>query len=576
MAAPADDIRRIALQNAAAHGGRTRDGIVLAKLLGARPEYRGQAKEIMGEIADMVAEINGMSAEQQGAALAEYQDAAKPGPGDAAGDAPTDAGYSTGQALPPLEGAQDGGVVTRFPPEPSGYPHIGHAKAAIINEWYVDRYGGKKILRMDDTNPEGERLEYYAAIKVGLEWLGIRYDVIKNTSDDMGLLYAKGAEMIRTNHAYVCTCKRDEISRNRQRKAPCRCSRAEPGKNHDMWERMFEKYKPGEAVARYRGDMGSENTVMRDPIIFRIIDARHPLTLDRYRVWPGYDFAVAIEDSSDGVTHAFRTKEYELRDQLYCSILDDLGMRKPVLLEFARLEFEGMPVSKRILRPLIEEQKVAWYDDPRLPTLEAMRRRGIRPEAIRRFILSLGFTKSNTLAPFGALEAFNRKAVDATSIRLHMARRPTELAVGGMPASPVRLANHPSADLGSRMLATDDTVLISGDDAERLAPGDCIRLMGLGNVRITSEGRLAGEYSGDEMKGYPIVQWVPRRVAHKINLIITNRLFVDGKFNEDSLVVEEVAVEPHYLELADDTEIQFVRFGYCRKESGYRAIMTHR
>ena len=564
-----EEIRRTTLRNAVAHGGKTRGDIILAKILGRYPKYRSQARDVLAEITDIVDEINKMPAERQRSELEALGGLQAPRRSASSNQTISD-------MLPPLENVKDG-VVTRFPPEPSGYPHIGHAKAALINEGYAARYGGKKILRMDDTNPEGERLEYYAAIKVGLDWLGIKYDTIKNTSDDMDLLYSKGTILMESGRAYVCLCRKDAISRNRREGIACRCSKADPSDVLDRWERMFTRYKPGDAAARYRGDMGSANTVMRDPVIFRILDARHPLTLDRYRVWPSYDLAVSVEDSVDGVTHALRSKEYELRNELYRSILAALGMRIPEVAEFSRLEFEGMPVSKRVLRPLIEDQKVAWYDDPRLPTLEAMKRRGIRPEAIRMFIASLGFTKSNTMAPFDALEAFNRRVVDASSVRLHMVRNPREIHVSGIPKSPIHLTNHPTLDLGSRTLAPEDVLFLPGDDVDEMRPGMHIRLMGLGNVRISDTGGcLRAEYVGDRMAGYPIIQWVPQNVAHRIKLIIVDSLFRDGRFNEESLIEEDVLVEPQFLMIPNDAEIQFVRFGYCRKESGYRAIMTHK
>jgi glutamyl-tRNA synthetase len=356
------------------------------------------------------------------------------------------------EGLPPLAGAEHGKVITRFPPEPNGYPHIGHAKAAIIDEEYARMYDGKLVLRFDDTNPEAERLEYYAAIKVGLDWLEIKFDKIKNTSDDIEILYKKCLELLNGNFAYVCTCKQETISANRREMRPCKCSFGELEQNLERWDKMFSKYKQGEAIVRFRGDMKSENTVMRDPVMLRIIETKHPLLLDKYRVWPSYDFAVAIEDSMDGITHAFRTKEYELRNELYYTILDVLKMRKPQVLEFSRLGFEGMPVSKRILRPLIEEGKVSGYDDPRLPTLEALRRRGIRPEAIRKFVLSLGFTKADTLAPFETLESFNRKIVDSESIRLHMVKSPAIIKVRGLAANTITMPNHPTKEMGSRTI----------------------------------------------------------------------------------------------------------------------------
>ena len=480
--------------------------------------------------------------------------------------------------MPLLEGAIEGKVVTRFPPEPNGYPHIGHAKAAIINVEYAKMYGGKCILRMDDTNPEAERMEYHAAIKVGLDWLGVKFDIIKNTSDDMELFYEKGIELINSENAYVCTCKRDTVSKNRKERKSCKCSFRDIKENNQGWEKMFEKFKPGEAIVRFRGDMKSDNAVMRDPVLFRIIDEKHYTLGEKYRVWPSYDFAVAIEDSHDGITHAFRSKEFELRKDLINAILEALAMRKPYQGFFSRLEFKGMPVSKRILRPLIEQGKVSWYDDPRLPTLEGLRRRGIKAEAIKKFILSLGLTKANTLAPFDALESFNRKFVDADSIRLFMVHKPKKLLIHNLPFSFVEISNHPIKDMGKRKIEIDENILISEDDAKNIKEHTQIRLMGLGNVTITKVNReLEGDFiEGVETRNIQKIQWVPEKNSHKIKLLIPNQLFIEDEFNENSLEELDVYTEPHYLKLKEGEEIQFVRFGYCRKDSQNQAIFTHK
>jgi glutamyl-tRNA synthetase len=310
------------------------------------------------------------------------------------------------------------------------------------------------------------------------------------------------------------------------------------------------------------------------------MEARHPLLLDKYRVWPNYDFTIAIEDSIDGVTHAFRSKEYELRNELYYSILDDLHMRKPLMLEFSRLELKGMPVSKRLLKQLIEEQKVSWYDDPRIPTLEAMKKRGITPQAIRKFILSLGFTKSDTLAPFDTLESFNRKIIDPSSIRLYMVENPKKLVVNNLPSSYVELANHPTNDtMGKHKVDIDENLLLSENDATKLSPGSHVRLMSLGNIKInTIQGdQLYGEYIDDDMNvDYPKMQWIPQKNAHKIKIFVPKILFIGDTFNKQSLVELDVYTEPHYLKLPEGEHIQFVRFGYCRKESQNQAIYTHK
>ncbi len=562
------EIRKFALQNAFEHEGKTQDKIVLSKILGTKPEFRTKVKEIIGDISEIVSLVNQISFEEQKKEIEEcFPEILKP-----------KEKIVEREGLPPLEGAIQGKVVTRFPPEPNGYPHIGHGKAAIINSEYAKMYGGKCILRMDDTNPEAERMEYHAAIKVGLDWLGVKFDIIKNTSDDMELFYEKGKELINSGKAYVCTCKRDTISKNRRERKACKCSLGDIKQNNQGWGKMFEKFKPGEAIIRFRGDMKSDNAVMRDPVLFRIIDEKHYTLGEKYRVWPSYDFAVAIEDSNDGITHAFRSKEFELRKDLINAILDALGMRKPHQGFFSRLEFKGMPISKRILKPLIEEGKVSWYDDPRLPTLEALRRRGIKAEAIKKFILSLGVTKANTLAPFDALESFNRKFVDADSIRLFMVRKPKKLKINNIPFSSVEIPNHPIKDMGKRTIEIDENFLISGDDAQNIMEGSQIRLLGLGNVVIT---KINEELEGDFVQNVEItniqkIQWIPQKNFHEIKLLIPHQLFIDEKFNENSLEELTAYTEPHYLKLKEGEEIQFIRFGYCRKDSQNQAIFTHK
>jgi glutamyl-tRNA synthetase len=561
-------IRKMSLQNAFEHGGETRDKIILGKILGTQAELRSKVKEISPEISKIVASVNQLSFEEQEIEIKEnFPEILIP-----------KEKIEEREGLPELKDAEQGKVITRFPPEPNGYPHIGHAKAAIINSEYAKMYGGKFILRMDDTNPEAERMEYHAAIKVGLEWLGIEFDTVKSTSDDMELFYEKGIELINSGKAYVCTCKREDISKNRRERKACKCSREDIEKNNKNWEKMNDKFKPGDAIVRFRGDMEADNAVMRDPVLFRIIEGKHYTLGEKYRIWPSYDMAVAIEDSIDGVTHAYRSKEFELRKELIDSILDALNMRKPTQGFFSRLEFKGMPISKRIIKPLIEEGKVSWYDDPRLPTLEALRRRGIKPEAIRKFIMSLGLTKANTLAPFDALEAFNRKFVDADSIRLFMVSNAKKLSVKNLPISSVEIPNHPINDMGKRTIEIDGNFYISGEDAQTIKEGSQIRLLGLGNIHITKQGiEFEGEFiENGDTKDIAKIQWVPQKTAHEIKMIIPKTLFIGDEFNEDSLEELDVYTEPHYLQLKEGEEIQFVRFGYCRKDSQNQAIFTHK
>ena len=560
-------IRGIALLNASEHDGKTRNDAIISKVIGTKPELRSKIKEIIPLISQEVIDVNNLSAESQKEELAsKYPELLIVRP------------KQERIGLPPLEGAEQGNVITRFPPEPNGYPHIGHAKASIIDEEYAKMYGGKLILRFDDTNPEKERLEYYAAIKVGLDWLGVKYDLVKNTSDDMETIYNKAKELIDSGYAYVCTCDKEAISKNRREMLACKCRSGDLNQNITRWNKMFDKFKPGEAIVRFRGDMHSENTVMRDPTLLRIIDELHPIHKDKYRVWPNYDFAVSIEDSIDGITHAFRTKEYELRTELYYKLLDILGMRKPKMMEFSRLEFEGMPVSKRVLKPLVEEGKVSGFDDPRLPTLEGLRRRGIVPEAIRKFVISLGFTKSDTLPPFETLESFNRKMIDPESVRLFIVFEPVKLTVINNNITEIEIPNHPQNDMGKRKIKIDGNFFIPGNDAKTLKVGDEVRLLELYNIKITKVGsEIEGEITGSNYKSdIPKIQWISRNNPVNIEVVIPNILFINDQFNENSLEVNQGITEQYYLELNVGAKIQFMRFGYCRKDSANQAIYTHK
>ena len=560
-------IRGIALLNASEHDGKTRNDSIISKVIGTKPELRSRIKDVIPLISQTVVDVNKLSIESQREELENnYAELLIVKP------------KQDRTGLPPLENAEQGNVITRFPPEPNGYPHIGHAKASIIDEEYAKMYGGKLILRFDDTNPEKERLEYYAAIKVGLDWLDVKYDLIKNTSDDMEVIYKKGKELIDSSYAYVCTCDKETISKNRREMISCKCRSGDLDQNNTRWNKMFDKFKPGEAIVRFRGDMSSENTVMRDPTLFRIIDEPHPIHKDKYRVWPNYDFAVAIEDSIDGITHAFRTKEYELRTELYYTLLDKLNMRKPKMLEFSRLEFEGMPVSKRVLKPLVEEGKVSGFDDPRLPTLEGLRRRGIVPEAIRKFVLSLGFTKSDTMPPFETLESFNRKIIDPTSVRLFIVFDPVKLTITNNNLTEIEISNHPQNEMGKRQVMIDGNFYISGDDANLLKIGDEVRLLELYNIRITKIGsEVEGEVIGTGYKsGISKIQWISRKNPVNIEVLTSNVLFINDQFNENSLEVKQAITEQYYLELNVGAQIQFVRFGYCRKDSANQAIYTHK
>ena len=483
-------------------------------------------------------------------------------------------------SLPELPEAEKGKVVTRFPPEPNGYLHIGHAKAAIVDYEYAKKYDGKFILRFDDTNPENAHLEFYDAQKRDLKWLGIEWDEEYCTSNNLEKHYKLAEQLINQGDAYICNCPPDVVKDGRFHGEECNCRRNSPGENIDLWKDILSSSLES-MVLRLKGDMTSDNTAMRDPTLFRIIDKPHPLHGDKYRVWPTYDFAGAVEDSIGGVTHPFRTKEYELRDECYFYLLDLLGLRKPHLLEFARLSIEGMPVSKRKIKPLIEDGSVLGYDDIRLPTLRGLEKRGILPEAIKRFVLTQGISKVESTVTFGLVEAANRKILDPITKRYFFVKDPVQLVVQNAPAMEKSISLHPNdKKFGSRTVKTGNTFYVPEEDIEKMKIGEIFRLKDLFNVEIKEKNDVViAEYAGEElMPDSAKIQWTTDKYI-KMDVFISHPLFKEGKYNPDSLEKVQGFAEEAVSSIENGEIIQFERFGFVRIENTKNQIVgffTHK
>jgi glutamyl-tRNA synthetase len=329
--------------------------------------------------------------------------------------------------------------------------------------------------------------------------------------------------------------------------------------------------------------MRSLNTTMRDPTLFRIIDYPHPLLGSKIRVWPTYDMAAPVEDSLDGISHALRTKEYELRNELYYSILERLEMKSPTVIEFSRLEFDGMPVSKRKIKPLLDQGIISSWEDPRLPTLWALRRRGYTPEAIRKFVLGLGITLAETKPSFEVLKSINRKIIDPKSPRVFFVPSPVELIVKAGKQGMVELRNHPNADLGKRKIDVTDRFYVALSDVNELQVGDILRLMELFNIRIDdivqedNKKVIISSYHDDQIiQSMKKIQWVSKNNAAKFNVTVPKNLFIGDSFNPDSLIKVTGVVESYVLNMKLGTVLQFVRFGFCKLNSYTSAIYAHR
>ncbi len=559
--------RKYALQNAVLHNGKADAGAAIGKMMSDHA-LRARSKEVIAAANNAVAEVNALTPEQQRAELEK-----------SAPELLEKGKKKRDFSLIELPNAEQGKVVTRFPPEPNGYLHIGHAKAAIIDHEYARMYDGKLILRFDDTNPEKEDALFYEAQKKDLEWLGIKWDVEICTSQHIPKLYELAEQMIRQGDCYICECSQEDIGKGRYAGVPCKCREKTPEQNMMEWNELL--HGKSESILRLKGDMKSQNTAMRDPTMFRVIEKPHPLLGAKYRLWPTYDFAGSIMDSISGVTHAFRTKEYELRDEVYFFVLDRLKLRKPALMEFARLAIEGMPVSKRLIKPLIDEKKVSGYDDPRLPTLRGLRRRGILPEAIKQFVLSQGKSKSESTITFDQVEAFNRKILDPVSRRAFFVPNPVMVAVGGAATCEVVLKYHPDANLGERAMHAGSTFYIPKSDADLLASGETFRLKDLYNVTVVSNGTggIIAKFAGKELlPNTKKIQWVSDGFV-EMEVLVPKQLYSGDHYNPDSIEIAHGCAEPSAASLKDGEIVQFERFGFVRiehRDGKLAAVFTHK
>ena len=552
---------KLALKNVLDYG-KALEAPVLNKILASEPSLRQSMKELAQEIGKIIEKVNGMSREQLLKEFEPYKAEFE--------EKEEQKKEATAKPHMELEGAVVGDFAARFPPEPNGYIHIGNAKQAFLSEEFAKIYKGKLFLYFDDTNPEKDRQEYVDAIKKDLGWLGIRFDSEYYASDSIEKIYDYARQLLRQGNAYVCFCKPDEINRNRAEKKECVHRNQKPGEALAYFEDMLKgKYSAGEAVVRFKGDMKSENTVMRDPVIMRIKSQSHYRQGSKYIVWPTYYFNTPVNDSIHGVTDAIRSKEYELSDDLYVAILSALGLRIPRVHEMARLKILGTSTHKRELKELISSGAVSGYDDPRLVTIIALRRRGIQPEAIRKFVLRFGMSKTDSIVSMDMLLAENRKLIDGFAKRLFFVSDPIELHVQNMQSREVRLRLHPTNDLGYRSYTISEFFMVSKKDVQALKPGDVFCLKDLACVKVINfeadkiETSLVNAEPSTIAEA-PKIQWVSNGNYMDCEIEQIGQLFVNGKFNENSISKTRGLVETYAKNLNEGDIVNFERVGFFK------------
>ncbi|WCB46327.1 glutamine--tRNA ligase/YqeY domain fusion protein [Nitratidesulfovibrio vulgaris] len=506
-------------------------------------------------------------------------------------------------------GRFDGRVHTRFPPEPNGYLHIGHAKSICLNFGIANEYGGKCNLRFDDTNPVKESREYVDSIRTDVAWMGFSWDDREfYASNYFEQLYQFAEQLIMAGKAYVDSLSAEEIRAHRGTltqpgtESPYRNRSVE--ENLDLFRRMKAgEFADGAHVLRAKIDMASPNVVMRDPTLYRIRHAHHHRTGDAWCIYPMYDFTHCISDSLEGITHSICTLEFENNRELYDWTLDALGIYHPQQIEFARLNLTYTVLSKRKLIQLVEGGFVKGWDDPRMPTISGLRRRGVPPEALREFCARIGVAKADSTVDYGLFEFCIRERLNATTPRVMGVLDPIRVVIENYPEGQVEefdMPYHPEdASFGSRIVPFSRVLYIERDDFRedppkkffRLAPGAEVRLRyayyitcrevvkdEAGNIvelRCTYAPESRGGSSPDGRKVKGTLHWVSAAHAVESEVRLYEQLFAvsdpddvpeGGVFtdnlNPDSLKVVRAMLEPSLGGIEPGTKVQFERMGY--------------
>ncbi len=506
-----------------------------------------------------------------------------------------------------LESGKHSEIITRFPPEPNGYLHIGHAKSLCINFGMKEKYNGKCNLRYDDTNPAKEDVEYVDSIKQDIAWLGFKWDEELYASDYFDRMYECAEMLIKKGLAFVCDMTGDEIRENRGtlttpgKNSPFRNRSAE--ENLDLFRRMKNgEFPDGSKVLRAKIDMASPNINMRDPIIYRILRETHHRTGDKWCIYPMYDFAHPLEDAFEGITHSICTLEFEDHRPLYDWVKINCGFEPgPRQIEFARLNMNRTIMSKRYLKKLVDEGFVEGWSDPRMPTLSGMRERGYPAEAIREFCERVGVAKANSEVNTAMLEFCVRENLNANADRAMVVKDPIKMIVEGAGDEVYEVENNPNAEVkeyhkvtfsNELFIERDDFMIDPPPKYKRLVVGGTVRLRNSyivqykshkcdkdGNVEsvtveVIPDSKSGGTNAGMKVKG--VIQWVNANdylpcVLHEYDyLLMDGEGDFNNRLNPNSHIIFDKAVAESSLKNAKAYDrFQFMRIGYYSAKGNY-------
>ena len=554
------DIREVVLKHTLLNAykyGKPDKKAVVGKILGENPEFRSRVREILSIVDEVLAEVSSLTKDEIEAKLRERF--------------PESISEETrkkekGLSLPPLPDVKNG-VIMRFAPNPNGPATLGSARGIVINHEYVQIYGGEFILRFDDTDPKTKAPlpEAYDQYLEDCEWLGAKPDKVLYASERLDIYYEYAVKLIEMERAYTCLCKRDEFKRYRDLGISCPHRDIQAEESISLWEKMLEgEFDEGEIVLRIKTDMSHPDPAVRDWVAFRILKVPHPRVGDRYVVWPTLDFESAIEDRINGITHIIRGKDLMDSEKRQRYIYDYFGWKYPHVKLWGRVKVhEFGKFSTSMIRKMIEEGKYEGWDDIRLPTLIALRRRGISPEAIRKFFISLGVGENDVSVSMKNLYAENRKIIDPVANRYFFVWDPVKVELRDFEGGTAEIPLHPKKTT-KRVLEVQKDVFITSADLENFDTGDLIRLKGLGNFILTSKNPPEMTFRGSDLKnvkkGRNIIHWLPVEYAIPCRVLRPEN-------------IHQGYVEKG-IEREIDRVVQFERYGFVRIESAGDEIIS--
>ncbi len=553
-----DTIRKFALQNAVFFKGKANPKAVVGKILGGCPELRPKAAEITPLINQIVEEVNGMGLEAQTKALQEM-----------------DASLLVKEKkerkyeLPDLQNVKDK-VVMRIAPGPSGPLHIGHTRVSVLNDEYVKRYGGDLVLRFEDTNPEKIDPDAYDMIPEDLDWLDVRCTKTFIQSDRFHLYYDYTRKLIEQGNAYVCTCDGDHWRELKEKKTACPCRDLPVETQLERYDGFMEgKYSDGEAVVVVKTDIAHPNPAVRDFVALRLVSHPHPRTGDKYIAYPMMNLSVAIDDHEMGMTHVIRGKDHLNNTFRQEYVFDYFGWKKPEYYHYGLVNIPDTVLKTSIIKQNIAEGEYTGWDDVRTGTVRAMKRRGIRPEAIRRYWVESGIKPVDIQFSWDNLYGMNRDVIDDASNRYFFVDGPVRYDIDGIDRIVGKAPLHPDhPERGSREYLLEDprTVFLSKEDSSMFSEAKRIRLKDLCNLEYS----LPAKYIGDDVSilktGVRAVQWVGR------DSVSAEILMPDGTVSKG---LAEKAVMSEKSETVQLERIGFARIE-CRNEKGVRFVFAHR